>query len=92
MPSPSVILRPVVAVGSAALGVVAFVGGVGQLVGDALKSARRGLVTGRGLVSILVAGSLTRLVGRWPLRRRAVRPCSWSRGERSAKGRPPDGS
>lgn len=49
MPSPAhPILRPVTAVGSAAIGVLGFVGGVGLLVGDALRGAKRGLVTGRG--------------------------------------------
>jgi phospholipid/cholesterol/gamma-HCH transport system permease protein len=49
MPSPApAILRPVVAVGSAAVGVLTFIGGVGQLIGDALGGAKRGLVTGRG--------------------------------------------
>ncbi|QOV87485.1 ABC transporter permease [Humisphaera borealis] len=42
------LLRPVVAVGSAAVGMLEFIGQVGFLFGDAMRSAPRGLVSGRG--------------------------------------------
>lgn len=48
MSSSSPIIRPITAVGSAALGVLEFMGGVGYLVWDAGLAARRGLVSGRG--------------------------------------------
>ena len=49
MPSPTrPILRPITAAGSAAVGVLEFIGGVGYLVWDAAAAAPRGLVSGRG--------------------------------------------
>src|SRR5687768_13295418 len=48
MSRASPILRPLTAVGSAAVGVLEFIGGVGYLVRDALAAAPRGLVSGRG--------------------------------------------
>lgn len=41
-------LQPIVAVGSAAIGVLEFIGSVGYLVRDALGAAPRGLISGRG--------------------------------------------
>ncbi|MDB5294331.1 MAG: putative transporter permease protein [Phycisphaerales bacterium] len=48
MSRSSAILRPLSAVGGAALGVLEFVGSVGYLLLDAARAAPRGLVTGRG--------------------------------------------
>lgn len=48
MPTARPILRPVIAIGAAAVGVLEFVGGVGYLVRDAAAASGRGLVHGRG--------------------------------------------
>jgi len=48
LPSGTPILRSISALGSAAVGVLEFIGGVGYLVRDALVAAPRGLVVGRG--------------------------------------------
>src|SRR5438105_5830465 len=42
------VLRPIAAIGAAAIGVLEFIGGIGYLLLDTIGTIRRGLISGRG--------------------------------------------